>query len=111
MACLSKKLYTCPQLVTLILLWLLMGLPVQSTAATEYPAVVIRIGERADTVEYNVAHLLAERLDESGVVNTRIERENLPGEVHPGELLVLLGIPGHHNEISRLFDSIPVLFS
>ena len=111
MACLSKKLYTCPQLVTLILLWLLMGLPVQSTAATEYPAVVIRIGERADTVEYNVAHLLAERLDESGVVNTRIERENLPGEVHPGELLVLLGIPGHHNEISRLFDSyrIPAL--
>ena len=53
----------------------------------------------------NVARLFAERLNESEVVNTRIEPENEPGKVAPGELLVLLGIPGHHNAIGRLFDS------
>ncbi len=92
-------------LIPLFLSMLLLGLPVSFASAGDYHGVIIRIGELAGTVEKNVARLFAERLNESGVVNTRIEPESKPGEVAPDELLVLLGIPGHHNAIGRLFDS------
>ena len=89
----------------LMLLLLPVGSPVNNTVAGDYHGVIIRTGEMAGMVENNVARLLAERLIESGIVNTRIEKENEASMANPGELLVLLGIPGHHRGINSLFDS------
>ncbi|GAJ10831.1 unnamed protein product [marine sediment metagenome] len=97
--------------VPFILSLLLVGLLIKNTAAKDYRGVIVRIGELADTVEKNVARLLVDRLNESGVVKARIERESEPGEVASNELLVLLGIPEHHDAIASLFNvnSIPEL--
>ena len=82
-----------------------LGLPVNYAVAGEYHGVVIRIGKTAGTVEKNVARLFSDRLNEAGVMNTRIESESKPGVTTSGTLLILLGIPGHHDAITRLFDS------
>jgi len=91
--------------IPLLLLLLWPCITVNDAAAAEYHGVVIRIGRTAGAVEKNVAWLLSDRLKEDGIVNTSVEQENEAGEVAPDELLVLLGIPGHHDEISRYFDA------
>jgi len=91
-------------IIPFILSLLLLGLLIKNTAAKDYRGVIVRIGELADTVEKNVARLLVDRLNESGVVKAHIERESEPGEVASNELLVLLGIPGHHDAIASLFN-------
>ena len=92
------------QIVRFIISTLLMVSPLVNAAGGDYHGVIVRIGEKAGLVEQNVARLLADRLNESDV-RTRIETENKPGEVAPGVLLVLLGIPEHHHALGRLFDS------
>ena len=75
------------------------------TTAAEYTGVVIRIGEQAGSVEKKVARLLAGRLQESGLTRVRIEREDGPSGAAPGDLLILLGIPGHHAGIRLMFEA------
>jgi hypothetical protein len=87
-----------------IFIVLFLSWPMQYAAAKEYNSVIVRIGKSAGAVEKNVARLFVERLSESGVVKTRIEGETESVEVAPNELLVLLGIPEHHNTIAHHFS-------
>jgi hypothetical protein len=79
--------------------------PARITTAEVYTGVVIRIGEQGGSVEKKVARLLADRLQESGLTRVRIEREGVSSGAVPGDLLILLGIPGHHAGIRDMFEA------
>jgi hypothetical protein len=63
----------------------------------EFKSVTIRIGAQAERVEQNVARLLARRITEPGGILTQVEQK--PGLVSPDTLVILLGIPAHHDEL------------
>ena len=76
---------------------------------TEYESVTIRVGSQADDVELNVAHLLARRIAEPGGIQTRVEQAPTSASKKP--LVILLGIPAHHDEMRLQFEThrIPLL--
>lgn len=79
---------------------LLATLPV---SGAEYGSVTIRVGASADTVEKNVANLLKERIAEPSGLATRVDKES--GPVPQGSLLILLGIPAHHEELQQRLNA------
>lgn len=78
-------------------------LSVGTTAGAEYEDVTIRVGARADAVELKVAELLAARIAEPSGVPARIESRE--GPTSADTLLILLGVPARHDEISQHFDA------
>ncbi len=79
----------------------LLSLP---AAGGEFAGVAIRVGGRAQAVEERVAQLLADRLAEPSGLPTRVEHEAGLAPASEDELLVLLGVPAHHDSIRALFD-------
>jgi hypothetical protein len=77
---------------------------IQTTIAKAYRNVIVQIGKSAGKVETNVAHLLVDRLNESGVIKTGLEREGEASIHNSDDLLILLGIPDSHNKIADLFS-------
>ena len=75
----------------------------------EFESVTIRVGAGAGSVELNVAELLRQRIAEPSGLPTRVERT--AGAGPKNSLLILLGIPAHHQELQKQFeaDQIPVL--
>ena len=71
--------------------------------AVECHGVVIRLGWNADTVEKNAARLLAQRLNEQEAQQVQVVAEDDGTPRDPGSLLILLGIPSHHGDISDVF--------
>lgn len=69
----------------------------------EFKSVTIRVGEQADAVELNVANLLASRLTDPSGLPTRVERDSTAAS--EDTLVILLGIPEHHNELRELIAS------
>ncbi len=68
----------------------------------EYESVTIRVGAAANQVELNVAELLKRRIAEPNNLPVRVE--NAPGPVLKNSLLILLGIPAHHNELRQQLE-------
>ncbi len=100
-------------LISFIFLLIISNSFVTTVVAGSYTAMVVRTGKNAGAVEKNTARLLVDRLIESGVPNTRIELGEKSDPLKSNVLLVLLGIPEHHNEIRNQFDihRIPMLTS
>ncbi|MCH2212056.1 MAG: hypothetical protein MK110_12190 [Fuerstiella sp.] len=83
--------------------------------SAEFDSVEICIGSQADDVERNVAALLARRITEPTGIRVQVKSGAEPDsgtgsesdtESSPNNrLLILLGIPGHHDEIRRLFET------
>ena len=73
--------------------------------AKKYQNVSILIGEKATQIEINVSDLLAIRLKESGLINSKVFSENTQSEKVENRLIILLGIPGHHKLIDSLFNN------
>ena len=69
----------------------------------EYESVTIRVGAAANQVELNVAELLKQRIAEPNNLPVRVE--NAPGPVLKNSLLILLGIPAHHNELRQQLET------
>ena len=82
---------------------LVLALPDHKTSAEEFDGTVVRLGRMADAVEKNVARLLVERLMESGMKHVHLDSESSAREVGSDELLILPGIPAHHETITGLF--------
>ena len=70
----------------------------------EYHSVVIRLGRDAGSVEKKAAQILVQRLFETGQLQARIESEAESKSLESTDLLVLLGIPSHHDAIKTLFE-------
>ena len=77
---------------------------IQYISAEDYKNVVVLTGMNASQVEINVANLLVDRLEESGIINTQSLSESESKENYSENLLILLGIPEHHSLIASLFD-------
>ena len=79
--------------------------------ASSYQGVVIHVGKNADTVERNAAQLLSHRLTENGPITVRMVTEGDGTPHEPAALIILLGVPSHHGEISAVFtkEHIPPL--
>jgi len=79
-----------------------------ATAAID--AVRVRIGNRADPVERNVAKLLTDRIGEAGAVrpSVEVERDATPTAKRKSELVILLGIPAHHDQLSAQFERLRI---
>ncbi len=95
------KRFLCGSLLVSVAAFLAVG----QAWAGEYRGVVVWLGKRAGTVEINAGHLLVRRLNESGLVEARVETEGGASEKGPLGLVVLLGIPAHHQSISKAFAS------
>lgn len=78
---------------------------IQDLMAENYQHVVVQIGNSAGQVEKNVAQLLADRLQASGIITVRLENETKSIQQPVGELRILLGIPAHNTKIARYFRS------
>ncbi len=86
-----------------VFLLLLLSLPISNVSSKNYKSVVLQIGKSANSIEKNVARLLADRLLEAGIQNLCIRDETESNLLSSAELLILLGIPEHHGGISRQF--------
>jgi len=79
-----------------------------SAFGADFSSAVVRIGRNAGPVEKRAANLLAERLSKPSGIAVRVEAENDARAVRPEELLVLLGIPAHHEAVSAQFDALRI---
>ena len=73
--------------------------------ANEFNSVIIEIGSRAGKVEIKVAELLVDRLNEAGVVNTRLTFETDERSSNLDEIRILLGIPEHHEYLKAQLNN------
>jgi len=94
-------MFTFSRLSSCALLWATL-VPMH---AAQFRSVFIQTGARAGAVEQNVAALLAERITSPSGIPVRVERESAAVAPAAGELVILLGIPGNHNAITRHFDA------
>jgi len=69
----------------------------------EFRSVTIRIGMQASQAEQNVAHLLANRIAEPGGSATKVEQNAASLPEHA--MLILPGVPAHHQELLRQLDT------
>ncbi len=69
-----------------------------------FRTVVVRTGDRPDSVEANAARILRERLSEPAGMAVRVEREGEASGTGAGVLLILLGTSASHREIARLLE-------
>ncbi len=76
--------------------------------AAQFRTALIQTGARAGEVERNVALLLAERMAKPTGVAVRIDTEGAPVKAAPGELLILLGMPEHHEALAAAFDRLRI---
>lgn len=76
--------------------------------AAERRTVVVRVGREADAVEKTAANVLVQRLTETGQVRARVEAEGANGSQDADALVVLLGVPAHHEEIAHLFTRLHI---
>ncbi len=92
-------------------LFLLMS--IHLTNAGAFRTVLVITGHKAGPVEENVAQLLVNRLNESGVVTAQTAGEEKQNFSNSVDLIVYLGISARHNGISNLLQQkhIPELTS
>jgi len=89
------------------LLFIMVGLliiPINHSDAEDYKNVVVLTGINATKIEVNIANLLFDRIQEAGVTNIKIENESKFKGNYSDNLVVILGIPGHHKFIDSIFD-------
>lgn len=79
----------------------------ERTAPQEsYAGAVVRVGRAAEAVERNAAELLARRLREPNGLPVRVESEADARPVVEGELLILLGVPEHHETLRKALENV-----
>ena len=90
---------------TLLLFVLVGGALAQDAFSKDYTQIVIQTSDKASPVEEKVAKLLADRLSEYAPIAVEIRTSNGSGDLKTGGLLIYLGIPAHHQELSRLMKT------
>lgn len=88
----------------LIVAVLLFFYPLKLANAKQYENVIIQVSNNATTIELNIANLLVDRLKESGIINIQLENESKSDTINSEILVILLGVPNHHNLITSYFD-------
>jgi len=95
----TKKIF-----LSLLLICTYTLLHSQEVIQKKYSNISVIIGNSSTPIEKNIAKLLISRLKESKIDNVQfhIEEENTP--LKPDKLLILFGIPDHHQVLSSYFD-------
>ncbi len=88
---------------TIVLSTVMMGTAAEPQR--ECRGVVIRIGREAGAVERNAATLLKQRLSEIPRLAVRLEDESAVQPPREHELLILIGIPARHAELSHAMQA------
>ena len=79
-----------------------------NVAAETFDRVTVYLGDRAETVERNVAELLSARIAEVGVVPAQVGRESDMRNGQGNELRILLGLAKNHEGIAAAFDRLRI---
>src|SRR5581483_7288586 len=72
--------------------------------AARFPSVIVRLGDKADSVEANAGRIIAARINERSGSLVRIERERDRASAPSGALLILLGTVGSHAAVAKLME-------
>jgi len=84
-------------------LFLLAAISPVVLMAADYKSVTIQHSAKAGTVEMNIFNLLADRLIEAGLKDVKLTPEGTPASDQADHLLICLGMPQNHTEISACF--------